>query len=165
MMPCCVTTARAHSTEKEALMSELKVLSYLGNHVNIVNLLGACSVGGEHVCVFLCLCDELSTCLVLITRLYFDFLGPTLVITEYCCYGDLLNFLRRKRETYFSSQSNDGYYRNVPNQRESSGCVCLNYLCLCCVFMMWLWFIMVCVHVCLSQQRGKWCRVHVHASV
>lgn len=28
-------------------MSELKVLTYLGNHVNIVNLLGACTVGGE----------------------------------------------------------------------------------------------------------------------
>lgn len=28
-------------------MSELKVLSYLGNHINIVNLLGACTVGGE----------------------------------------------------------------------------------------------------------------------
>lgn len=39
-------TASAHSTEKEALMSELKVLSYLGNHMNIVNLLGACTVGG-----------------------------------------------------------------------------------------------------------------------
>lgn len=44
-----VTPANAHSTEKEALMSELKVLSYLGNHVNIVNLLGACTVGGEMV--------------------------------------------------------------------------------------------------------------------
>uniref|UniRef100_A0A8B9LD46 receptor protein-tyrosine kinase n=1 Tax=Astyanax mexicanus TaxID=7994 RepID=A0A8B9LD46_ASTMX len=64
----------AHSTEKEALMSELKVLSYLGNHINIVNLLGACTVG-----------------------------GPTLVITEYCCFGDLLNFLRRKRESFFCS--------------------------------------------------------------
>lgn len=30
-------------------MSELKVLSYLGNHVNIVNLLGACTVGGKAV--------------------------------------------------------------------------------------------------------------------
>uniref|UniRef100_A0A6Q2XGM3 receptor protein-tyrosine kinase n=1 Tax=Esox lucius TaxID=8010 RepID=A0A6Q2XGM3_ESOLU len=69
----------AHSTEKEALMSELKVLSYLGNHINIVNLLGACTVG-----------------------------GPTLVITEYCCYGDLLNFLRRKRESFFSAQVSDG---------------------------------------------------------
>lgn len=83
---------RAHSTEKEALMSELKVLSYLGNHVNIVNLLGACTVG-----------------------------GPTLVITEYCCYGDLLNFLRRKKESYFSSQMSDGYYRNVPNPTETTG--------------------------------------------
>uniref|UniRef100_A0A4W6G7X9 receptor protein-tyrosine kinase n=1 Tax=Lates calcarifer TaxID=8187 RepID=A0A4W6G7X9_LATCA len=79
----------AHSTEKEALMSELKVLSYLGNHVNIVNLLGACTVG-----------------------------GPILVITEYCCYGDLLNFLRRKRRSFLNSQGGDGYYRNVLNQSE-----------------------------------------------
>uniref|UniRef100_A0A667WZV9 receptor protein-tyrosine kinase n=1 Tax=Myripristis murdjan TaxID=586833 RepID=A0A667WZV9_9TELE len=79
----------AHSTEKEALMSELKVLSYLGNHVNIVNLLGACTVG-----------------------------GPTLVITEYCCYGDLLNFLRRKRNSFLNSQIGDSYYRNVSNHRE-----------------------------------------------
>lgn len=42
-------TASAHSTEKEALMSELKVLSYLGNHMNIVNLLGACTVGGKRL--------------------------------------------------------------------------------------------------------------------
>lgn len=45
----CGTTASAHSTEKEALMSELKVLSYLGNHMNIVNLLGACTVGGKRL--------------------------------------------------------------------------------------------------------------------
>uniref|UniRef100_A0A8B9RJX0 receptor protein-tyrosine kinase n=1 Tax=Astyanax mexicanus TaxID=7994 RepID=A0A8B9RJX0_ASTMX len=80
----------AHSTEKEALMSELKVLSYLGNHINIVNLLGACTVG-----------------------------GPTLVITEYCCFGDLLNFLRRKRESFFcSSLGEDCYYRNVMLQPD-----------------------------------------------
>lgn len=79
----------AHSTEKEALMSELKVLGYLGNHMNIVNLLGACTVG-----------------------------GPILVITEYCCYGDLLNFLRRKRESFLSAQISDGYYRNILNQNE-----------------------------------------------
>uniref|UniRef100_A0A672LWH4 Mast/stem cell growth factor receptor Kit n=1 Tax=Sinocyclocheilus grahami TaxID=75366 RepID=A0A672LWH4_SINGR len=74
----------AHATEKEALMSELKVLSYLGNHINIVNLLGACTIG-----------------------------GPTLVITEYCCFGDLLNFLRRRRESfYFTTLGEDSYYRN-----------------------------------------------------
>uniref|UniRef100_A0A672M2N3 Mast/stem cell growth factor receptor Kit n=1 Tax=Sinocyclocheilus grahami TaxID=75366 RepID=A0A672M2N3_SINGR len=75
----------AHATEKEALMSELKVLSYLGNHINIVNLLGACTIG-----------------------------GPTLVITEYCCFGDLLNFLRRRRESfYFTTLGEDSYYRNL----------------------------------------------------
>lgn len=83
----------AHSTEKEALMSELKVLSYLGNHMNIVNLLGACTVG-----------------------------GPTLVITEYCCFGDLLNFLRRKRESFICyGNEEDCYYRNVVLQREANG--------------------------------------------
>lgn len=83
----------AHSTEKEALMSELKVLSYLGNHMNIVNLLGACTVG-----------------------------GPTLVITEYCCFGDLLNFLRRKREAFICYKNEeDCYYRNVVMQREANG--------------------------------------------
>ncbi|KAM7410382.1 hypothetical protein PAMA_001700 [Pampus argenteus] len=83
----------AHATEKEALMSELKVLSYLGNHMNIVNLLGACTVG-----------------------------GPTLVITEYCCFGDLLNFLRRKRESFICSKlEENSYYRNVMTQRDAAG--------------------------------------------
>ncbi|XP_048053502.1 KIT proto-oncogene, receptor tyrosine kinase b isoform X1 [Megalobrama amblycephala] len=81
----------AHSTEKEALMSELKVLSYIGNHMNIVNLLGACTVG-----------------------------GPTLVITEFCCYGDMLNFLRRKRDAFFSSKTGDGYYKNLLSQTQPS---------------------------------------------
>ncbi|KAM9848389.1 mast/stem cell growth factor receptor kita [Aulostomus maculatus] len=83
----------AHATEKEALMSELKVLSYLGNHMNIVNLLGACTVG-----------------------------GPTLVITEYCCFGDLLNFLRRKREYFICSKlEEDCYYRNIVPHRDAAG--------------------------------------------
>lgn len=38
-------------------MSELKVLSYLGNHMNIVNLLGACTVGGES-CVRPSVCPQ-----------------------------------------------------------------------------------------------------------
>ncbi|KAM6938048.1 mast/stem cell growth factor receptor kita [Lycodopsis pacificus] len=83
----------AHATEKEALMSELKVLSYLGNHMNIVNLLGACTVG-----------------------------GPTLVITEYCCFGDLLNFLRRKRESFICYKlEEDCHYRNVMPQSDVAG--------------------------------------------
>ncbi|XP_058534158.1 mast/stem cell growth factor receptor Kit-like [Ochotona princeps] len=81
--------------EREALMSELKVLSYLGNHVNIVNLLGACTVG-----------------------------GPILVITEYCCYGDLLNFLRRKRDSFICSKQEDpveaALCKNLLNSKQSS---------------------------------------------
>uniref|UniRef100_A0A8C0GS51 receptor protein-tyrosine kinase n=1 Tax=Chelonoidis abingdonii TaxID=106734 RepID=A0A8C0GS51_CHEAB len=83
----------AHLTEREALMSELKVLSYLGNHINIVNLLGACTVG-----------------------------GPTLVITEYCCYGDLLNFLRRKRDSFICPKHDEyaetAVYENLLHQKE-----------------------------------------------
>ncbi|KAL2095213.1 hypothetical protein ACEWY4_009932 [Coilia grayii] len=64
----------AHSEEREALMSELKILSHLGPHSNIVNLLGACTQG-----------------------------GPMLMITEYCGHGDLLNFLRSRAEMFVTS--------------------------------------------------------------
>nr|4HW7_A Chain A, Macrophage colony-stimulating factor 1 receptor [Homo sapiens]4R7H_A Chain A, Macrophage colony-stimulating factor 1 receptor [Homo sapiens]4R7I_A Chain A, Macrophage colony-stimulating factor 1 receptor [Homo sapiens]6N33_A Chain A, Macrophage colony-stimulating factor 1 receptor [Homo sapiens]7MFC_A Chain A, Macrophage colony-stimulating factor 1 receptor [Homo sapiens] len=69
----------AHADEKEALMSELKIMSHLGQHENIVNLLGACTHG-----------------------------GPVLVITEYCTYGDLLNFLRRKAEAMLGPSLSPG---------------------------------------------------------
>ena len=51
--------------------------------------------------------------------------GPTLVITEYCCYGDLLNFLRRKKELFLNTQSGGNYYRNVNKQRQPARCVCV----------------------------------------
>lgn len=37
---------KADSSEREALMSELKMMTQLGNHENIVNLLGACTQSG-----------------------------------------------------------------------------------------------------------------------
>ncbi|XP_018410447.1 PREDICTED: macrophage colony-stimulating factor 1 receptor [Nanorana parkeri] len=91
----------AHSDEKEALMSELKILSHLGHHQNIVNLLGACTSG-----------------------------GPILVITEYCPHGDLLNFLRRKTESIndmFTAYLTDstGNYKNISVEQKyvsDSGC-------------------------------------------
>nr|AWT24648.1 PDGFRB [Protopterus annectens] len=63
------TTAR--SSEKQALMSELKIMSHLGPHLNIVNLLGACTKG-----------------------------GPIYIITEYCRYGDLVDYLHRNKHTF-----------------------------------------------------------------
>uniref|UniRef100_A0A8D1C3Z0 Macrophage colony-stimulating factor 1 receptor n=1 Tax=Sus scrofa TaxID=9823 RepID=A0A8D1C3Z0_PIG len=86
----------AHADEKEALMSELKIMSHLGPHENTVNLLGACTHG-----------------------------GPVLVITEYCCYGDLLNFLRRKAEAMLGPGLNPGQspepgpgYKNIPLEKK-----------------------------------------------
>ncbi|XP_072923164.1 macrophage colony-stimulating factor 1 receptor-like [Hemitrygon akajei] len=73
----------AHSTEREALISELKILSHLGQHSNVVNLLGACTLR-----------------------------GPVLVITEYCCYGDLLNFLKQKGQSLAYSDC-ENHYKNV----------------------------------------------------
>lgn len=43
---CVFSTATARSSEKQALMSELKIMTHLGPHLNIVNLLGACTKSG-----------------------------------------------------------------------------------------------------------------------
>lgn len=39
-------TEKHQTVEKEALMSELKMLTHIGHHANIVNLLGACTASG-----------------------------------------------------------------------------------------------------------------------
>uniref|UniRef100_A0A665UUX5 Vascular endothelial growth factor receptor 3 n=1 Tax=Echeneis naucrates TaxID=173247 RepID=A0A665UUX5_ECHNA len=62
----------ATASEHRALMSELKILIHIGNHLNVVNLLGACTKPN----------------------------GPLMVIVEYCKYGNLSNFLRAKREFF-----------------------------------------------------------------
>ncbi|KAM9834873.1 vascular endothelial growth factor receptor 3 isoform X2 [Syngnathus typhle] len=62
----------ATASEHKALMSELKILIHIGNHLNVVNLLGACTKAN----------------------------GPLMVIVEYCKYGNLSNFLRAKREFF-----------------------------------------------------------------
>lgn len=63
----------ARSSEKQALMSELKIMTHLGPHLNIVNLLGACTKA-----------------------------GPIYIITEFCFYGDLVNYLHKHRDTFLS---------------------------------------------------------------
>ncbi|XP_070595173.1 platelet-derived growth factor receptor beta [Erythrolamprus reginae] len=66
----------ARSSEKQALMSELKIMSHLGPHLNIVNLLGACTKG-----------------------------GPIYIITEYCRNGDLVDYLHRNKHTFLQCYS------------------------------------------------------------
>ncbi|CAJ1082182.1 receptor-type tyrosine-protein kinase FLT3 isoform X2 [Xyrichtys novacula] len=88
-----------HQTvEKEALMSELKMLTHIGHHANIVNLLGACT-------------DT----------------GPTYLIFQYCCYGDLLNYLKKNREHYHKSVTDafnkdrfSSLYHNLQSKTSSS---------------------------------------------
>lgn len=44
-------TEKHQTVEKEALMSELKMLTHIGHHANIVNLLGACTESGTFTTV------------------------------------------------------------------------------------------------------------------
>ena len=39
-------TGGATTNERKALMSELKILIHIGHHLNVVNLLGACTKPG-----------------------------------------------------------------------------------------------------------------------
>ncbi|KAM8908972.1 platelet-derived growth factor receptor beta isoform 3-T4 [Spinachia spinachia] len=66
----------ARRSETQALMSELKIMSHLGPHLNIVNLLGACT---KH--------------------------GPLYLVTEYCRYGDLVDYLHRNKHTLLQCQA------------------------------------------------------------
>ncbi|KAJ7310561.1 hypothetical protein JRQ81_007503 [Phrynocephalus forsythii] len=71
MLKECATT-----NECKALMSELKILIHIGHHLNVVNLLGACTKPG----------------------------GPLMIIVEYCKYGNLSNYLRGKRGDFIASK-------------------------------------------------------------
>ncbi|XP_072368801.1 platelet-derived growth factor receptor beta-like isoform X1 [Scyliorhinus torazame] len=89
------TTAR--TSEKQALMSELKIMSHLGPHLNIVNLLGACTKG-----------------------------GPIYIITEYCRHGDLVDYLYKNKHTFLQHYADKGQSesntvtRNSYNERLKS---------------------------------------------
>ncbi|KAM6953402.1 platelet-derived growth factor receptor beta isoform 2-T2 [Aplochiton taeniatus] len=75
----------ARRSETQALMSELKIMSHLGPHLNIVNLLGACTKQ-----------------------------GPLYLVTEYCRYGDLVDYLHRNKHSFLQ------YY--AEKNQEDSGC-------------------------------------------
>ncbi|XP_043983991.1 platelet-derived growth factor receptor beta isoform X2 [Gambusia affinis] len=75
----------ARRSETQALMSELKIMSHLGPHLNIVNLLGACT---KH--------------------------GPLYLVTEYCRYGDLVDYLHRNKHTFLQCYA---------EKNQDSGCI------------------------------------------
>ncbi|KAG5850693.1 hypothetical protein ANANG_G00085160 [Anguilla anguilla] len=70
----------ATPSEHKALMTELKILIHIGHHLNVVNLLGACTKPG----------------------------GPLMVIVEYCHYGNLSTYLKTKRNVFLHKQNHVG---------------------------------------------------------
>lgn len=94
------------SVEKEALMSELKMLTHVGHHANIVNLLGACTGS-----------------------------GPTYLIFQYCCHGDLLNYLKNNSDRYHKSVTDafnkdrfSSLYHNLKNSSSETVAPVNNYV-------------------------------------
>ncbi|KAG8541986.1 hypothetical protein GDO81_027723 [Engystomops pustulosus] len=75
----------ATDSEYRALMSELKILSHIGHHLNVVNLLGACTKPG----------------------------GPLMVIVEYCRFGNLSTYLRSKRNDFVLYKTKSVRYRQA----------------------------------------------------
>ncbi|XP_042873216.1 vascular endothelial growth factor receptor kdr-like isoform X2 [Penaeus japonicus] len=65
----------ADSAQLKALRSELKILVHIGRHMNIVNLLGACSKD-------------------------FAMKGELLLIVEYCKHGNILDYMRQHRRQF-----------------------------------------------------------------
>uniref|UniRef100_A0A8C1P7X9 receptor protein-tyrosine kinase n=1 Tax=Cyprinus carpio TaxID=7962 RepID=A0A8C1P7X9_CYPCA len=74
----------ARRSETQALMSELKIMSHLGPHLNIVNLLGACT---KH--------------------------GPLYLVTEYCRYGDLVDYLHRNKHSFLQHYADKNHIANA----------------------------------------------------
>ncbi|KAL3970419.1 hypothetical protein ACER0C_025938 [Sarotherodon galilaeus] len=98
-----VKMVKPRSDAVQSLMSELKVLVHLGPHLNVVNLLGACTRG-----------------------------GPVYLITEFCCHGDLVNYLQRNKHAFLQGDTqtksdSDGGYMDM-NKEESAQYVAMKEL-------------------------------------
>lgn len=102
----------ANTSALVALVSELKILIHLGSHVNIVNLLGACTdvINGKllamiHVNYFNC--NERH-------------LGDFLVIVEYCRYDNLHNFIINHRHCFINQLDDERNLLPVADDTNSA---------------------------------------------
>jgi hypothetical protein len=81
----------------EALVGELKIMIHLGAHLNVVNLLGACTksiIKGWQFSFFHT--SHPGNDLILCIRP----IGELLVIVEYCRYGNLQTYLIKHRKDF-----------------------------------------------------------------
>lgn len=88
--------------------------------------------------------------------------GPILVITEYCCYGDLLNFLRRKRESFSNSKAGDNYY-NISSQTKPTRYICATRVCTGCKQLLCLLIYPSCCVKTIRAQGGDGFRIRADA--
>uniref|UniRef100_A0A674DQR2 receptor protein-tyrosine kinase n=1 Tax=Salmo trutta TaxID=8032 RepID=A0A674DQR2_SALTR len=79
----------ATPSDHKALMTELKILNHIGHHLNVVNLLGACTKA-----------------------------GPLMVIVEYCRYGNLSTYLKSKRDVFLLNKVSPGIYEKLQEEEE-----------------------------------------------
>ncbi|XP_049605657.1 receptor-type tyrosine-protein kinase FLT3 isoform X2 [Syngnathus scovelli] len=111
--------------EKEALMSELKMLTHIGHHNNIVNLLGACTDSGTFIFISITMSGSIPTFPMCLLGT-----GPIYLIFQYCCHGDLLNYLKSRSECYhksavdaFARDCSSNLYRNQNSTTVLEGVV------------------------------------------
>jgi serine/threonine protein kinase len=102
----------ATSEEIENLLKELSVMKMVGKHVNIISLLGCCTKGGQ-----------------------------VMLIVEYAKYGNLRDYLRRKRPpghvlsgSYESpSDTDNNEPETIVNDDDTTGSLTTNELLLFCL--------------------------------
>ncbi|XP_059351957.1 vascular endothelial growth factor receptor 1-like [Daphnia carinata] len=93
-------TSRFHIRSKndglDALIRELKILNYLGSHINVVNLLGACTK------------DIIK--------------GELLLIIDYCRFGNLQSYLSKQRNKFLNQLDGFGNLA-LPNEFVGSSTI------------------------------------------
>ena len=113
-----VKMVRANAQSNDALSSlirELKILIYLGSHVNVVNLLGACtkSISKGEIKN-----QNLKLNIKSFYGHFFYFAEELLVIIDYCRFGNLQTYLTQQRETFIDQLNEFG---DLPSRSEAAG--------------------------------------------
>ena len=100
--------SKTNVTALEDLVSELKVMIYLGSHLNIINLLGACTKN-IHKGTY----DNQEIIFKFENLLCHGFVrvGELLIIVEYCRFGNLQNYLIKNRNDFINQVDEFGNMR------------------------------------------------------
>ncbi|XP_057368137.2 vascular endothelial growth factor receptor 1-like [Daphnia carinata] len=85
----------------EALIRELKILIYLGSHINVVNLLGACTKGTSR--------------------------GELFIIIDYCRFGNVQTYLKNCRENFINQVDKFGQLKSEMEVQSMNLPDCTSY--------------------------------------